>query len=163
MAARSKPLEDIHIASPCTAAWSEMLGDDRVRYCMRCEKHVYNLSSMSRAEAEALVEKTEGRMCVRFYVRGDGMVLTDDCPVGLRLARQALHRSLVSLAAGIAFLLALLGGHALRGGDGKGKRSLLAALRQIEPIGRVIEWLDPSPLPPPPGSGCVMGSVDGDY
>jgi hypothetical protein len=116
---------------------------------------------MSRAEAEALVEKTEGRMCVRFYVRGDGMVLTDDCPVGLRLAGQALHRALVSLAVGIAFLLALMGGHAFRGGN---KKSLLATLRQIEPFGRVIEWLDPSPPPPPPppGSGCVMGSMD-DY
>jgi hypothetical protein len=117
---------------------------------------------MSRPEAEALAAKTEGRRCVRFYVRADGTVLTDDCPVGLRLARKAMHWTLGSLAAGIAFLLALMGGHALRWSDAKGKRSLMAALRQIEPLGRVIEWLDPSPPPPPPppGPGWLTGSED---
>jgi hypothetical protein len=139
-------------------------GTTRFRFCKQCWKHVYNLSAMSRLEAEALAAKTEGRRCVRFYVRADGTVLTDDCPVGLRLARRAMHWTLGSLAAGIAFLLALMGGHALRWGDAKGKRSLVAALRQIEPLGRVIEWLDPSPPPPPPppppGPGWLMGSED---
>jgi hypothetical protein len=97
-------------------------------------------------------------------VRADGTVLTDDCPVGLRLARKAMHWTLGSLAALIAFLLALMGGPALRWGDANGKRSLVDALREIEPIGRVIEWLDPSPPapppPPPPGPGWVMGSED---
>src|SRR5260370_815375 len=98
MVATAKTLEDIRLAFPCTAAWSEMEGDDKFRFCKQCRKHVYNLSAMSRLEAEALVEKTEGRMCVRFYRRADGTVLTDDCPVGLRLARKAMHWSLGRLA-----------------------------------------------------------------
>jgi hypothetical protein len=157
MAVSSKCLKDIHIASPCTAAWSDMDGDDKFRFCKQCRKYVYNLSAMSRPEAEALVEKMEGRMCVRFYRRADGTVLTDDCPVGLRRAREAMHWSLARLAAGVAFFLALMGLPELRWGDAKGKRGLLAALRQIEPIGRVIEWLDPTPPPPP--TTCLMGSM----
>ena len=32
-----------------------MTGDDRVRFCDRCRKNVYNLSSLTREQAEALV------------------------------------------------------------------------------------------------------------
>ena len=33
-----------------------------------------------------MVQATQGRLCVRFYRRADGTVLTQDCPVGLRRA-----------------------------------------------------------------------------
>ena len=59
-----------------------MEGDDRVRFCGECELNVYNLSSMTEDEALKLVEEREGRLCVRFYQREDGTVLTSDCPVG---------------------------------------------------------------------------------
>ena len=47
------PLEIIEIASPCTASWDAMHGDNRVRFCDQCNLHVYNLSAMSRQEASA--------------------------------------------------------------------------------------------------------------
>ncbi len=71
------------IASPCPASWDEMKGDERVRFCDECELNVYNLSDMSEEEALKLVEEREGRLCVRFYQREDGTVLTSDCPVGM--------------------------------------------------------------------------------
>jgi hypothetical protein len=43
---------------------------------------------MSRQEAEALINKTEGRLCVRFYRRADGSILTQNCPVGLRAIKR---------------------------------------------------------------------------
>ena len=46
--------------------------------------NVYNLSDMTEEEALKLVEEREGRLCVRFYQREDGTVLTSDCPVGSR-------------------------------------------------------------------------------
>lgn len=46
--------------------------------------NVYNLSEMSRRQAEELIASREGGLCVRFYQRADGTVLTRDCPVGLR-------------------------------------------------------------------------------
>jgi hypothetical protein len=156
MFANSKSLEGIRIASPCTAAWNEMEGDDRFRFCRQCQKYVYNLSSMSRLEAEALVNSVEGRVCVRFYKRADGTVLTEDCPVGLR--QKVIHWTLGSLAGAVAVLLALVGADATGSGKSKGRRSLVSALREIEPIGRVIEWIDPSPPPPAP-ERFVMGKV----
>ena len=61
------PLQKIAIASPCRASWEEMAGDDRVRHCGLCRMNVYNLSAMSRSEAEEVVEATEGRRCVRSF------------------------------------------------------------------------------------------------
>jgi len=72
-----------------------MVGDEHVRFCGQCEKNVYNLSSLPREEAEALLVAKEGKMCVRLYRRDDGTVLTNDCPVGVkkrRRRRAALHR-----------------------------------------------------------------------
>ena len=91
-------LDQIHVASPCPASWDEMSGDDQVRFCSHCRLNVYNLSEMPRDEAENLVRSREGRMCVRFYRRHDGTVLSRDCPVGIRAMRQRLVRGLAALA-----------------------------------------------------------------
>ena len=80
-----------------------MIGDDRVRHCSQCNLNVYNLSAMSGREAEELVSKREGRICVRFYRRKDGTVLTENCPVGLKVV---LRR--VSRIAGIALSAAMI-------------------------------------------------------
>ena len=101
------PLVQIRIASPCHANWDEMAGTDQARFCGHCRKNVYNLSEMTRAEAEALIREKEGRLCVRFYTRADGTMLTQDCPVGLRAMRVKLARKL-SYAA--AVLVSLAGG-----------------------------------------------------
>lgn len=82
-------LDQIRVASPCKAEWSDMVGDDRVRFCLQCEKNVYNLSEMSRDAAEALLrERMGGELCVRFYQRADGTVLTQDCPEGVKRKRR---------------------------------------------------------------------------
>lgn len=99
------PLEQIHIASPCHADWNAMRGDDRSRYCGDCRKHVYNLSAMCREEAEALIREREGNLCVRYFQRRDGTILTADCPVGLRVRRRRamLHAgAVVSVLASMA-------------------------------------------------------------
>ncbi len=83
-------LEAIRIASPCDARWDDMKGDDKSRFCGKCEKHVYNLSAMSREEAALLVLDREGELCVRLYKRKDGTVITADCPVGVRRKRLRL-------------------------------------------------------------------------
>jgi hypothetical protein len=101
-------LDDVQIASPCDVSWSSMEGDSDVRYCGSCKKHVYNLSMMSRAEAEAVLGAAKAtEVCVRLYRRADGTVITDDCPVGVR-RRRFWRRTSGLAAAGI--LLAALGG-----------------------------------------------------
>lgn len=102
-------LEDIRIASPCHASWDAMQGDDRVRHCGSCQKNVYDLSNMTRDDAEALLQKTEGRVCVRFYKRADGTVLTQDCPVGLARVRRRLALIGAGVAAGLGLIAAFFG------------------------------------------------------
>lgn len=84
------PLDNIRVASPCNADWDQMIGNDRSRFCGQCNLNVYNLSSMTRTEAELLIGKTEGRLCVRYYKRADGSIITRDCPVGLRAIRRRM-------------------------------------------------------------------------
>ena len=83
MARFSNRLRHVQVAAPCKVNWEEMLGDDRLRFCGQCSLNVYNLSSMTRADAEALMTRTEGRLCVKFYRRFDGSIITKDCPIGL--------------------------------------------------------------------------------
>jgi hypothetical protein len=85
-------LDRISIASPCSANWDSMPGTDQVRHCGECNKNVYNLSAMTRREAEALLQETEGRLCARLYRRADGTILTENCPAGLRAIGRRVSR-----------------------------------------------------------------------
>jgi hypothetical protein len=97
-------LQQIRIASPCSAAWDEMNGDDRVRFCDHCDLNVYNLSTMSAQAAAALVREKEGRLCVRFYARRDGTMLVRNCPVGFGAARRLLLGQLGAITGAFALI-----------------------------------------------------------
>jgi hypothetical protein len=97
-------IDDIQIAKPCPISWDGMSGDERVRFCGDCKKHVYNIAEMTRREAERLIVDTEGKACVRLFRRADGTVITDDCPLAFRKARDTAIRVL-SLCASIAMFL----------------------------------------------------------
>lgn len=104
----TNPLEHVKVAAPCPADWEKMVGDERVRYCNQCSRHVYNLSGMTRREAEGLVTSAEGRLCVRFYRRPDGTILTRNCPVGLSaLKRRAAHVATAMMTAVLGFFAGL--------------------------------------------------------
>lgn len=82
-------LDSVRVASPCSADWTQMVGDEKVRFCTSCEKNVYNLSAMTSADAEDLLGASAGgELCVRFYQRVDGTVMTSDCPVGVTRKRR---------------------------------------------------------------------------
>jgi hypothetical protein len=101
------PLNNIRIASPCSANWDEMYGNERMRFCGQCKLNVYNLSGMTREEAENLLANAEGRLCVRFYRRVDGTVITENCPVGWARVKQ---RARVYTTAAFSLIMTLLGG-----------------------------------------------------
>ncbi|MFO0628519.1 MAG: hypothetical protein U0325_23300 [Polyangiales bacterium] len=105
-------LDDIRVASPCHERWDEMTGDAQARQCARCDKNVYNLSAMTREAAEALIRGKEGKLCVRYFRRTDGTILTADCPVGVRRKRMKLVAAagaMTALAAGAATMFARMG------------------------------------------------------
>jgi hypothetical protein len=81
-------LDDIQIATPCSADWNAMQGDERVRHCPDCRLNVYNVSAMSRREAALLIQGHEGRLCLRLFRRADGTLLTANCWDKVRAARR---------------------------------------------------------------------------
>jgi hypothetical protein len=104
-AAARPVLDNIRVATPCSADWAKMSGDERVRACADCNKNVFNISNLTREEAQALIIEKNGKLCVRFYQRHDGTILLKDCSIGL--ARKRRRRV---IAAGAAALLAGIGG-----------------------------------------------------
>jgi hypothetical protein len=116
-----------------------MDGDDRVRHCSLCRQAVYDVSALTRAEAETLIRGRTGRVCLRLFRRADGRVMTRDCPVGVL---QAARRRLAKAVGACTFLVVLLFGWvASRPGATRAARD---QVRSIE------EWINPRPQ-------CVMG------
>jgi len=107
MSRRTSPLDNIKIASPCSANWNEMFGNDRMRFCGECKLNVYNLSGMTRDDAENLISNAEGRLCVRFYRRMDGTIITQNCPVGWAKVKA---RTKVYATAAFSLIMTFLGG-----------------------------------------------------
>lgn len=97
------PLQHLEIPIPCTESWEAMAGDEQVRHCGLCRKNVYNLSAMPQAQAAAFVaaHADEG-VCVRFYRRSDGTVLTSDCSTSGRVKLQRAMRTVPRAVAGAA-------------------------------------------------------------
>lgn len=118
------PLESIRVASPCSVSWDAMTGDERKRFCGQCSRHVFNLSGLDRAAAEELVggaAQAGERVCVRFFVRPDGTVLTADCPVGKRARGKRLALVGAALTSAAAVVAGVVAGVAGRGEDGRDK------------------------------------------
>ena len=111
MARFKNPLDHVRIAAPCPADWDQMIGDERVRFCGQCSLNVFNLSSMTRSDAESLIARTEGRLCVRFYRRSDGSIITKDCPLGLRAIRRRVSYVAKAIGSMVLGLFAGLGVH----------------------------------------------------
>ncbi|HSK00416.1 MAG TPA: hypothetical protein VK932_04210 [Kofleriaceae bacterium] len=129
-------LDSIRVASPCSADWGRMTGDERVRACGDCDKNVYNLSGMTREEAEALILEKEGRLCVRYYRRADGTILFGDCTVG------AQHRRGRRVLAGVAVLLTTAGVAAYGAFDGAHVLGKMEPLPEVE-MGKMRGELPP--------------------
>lgn len=136
MARRLSVLANVRVANPCPASWQAMHGDDRVRFCEQCKLHVYNLSDMRRVDAEQLIEKTEGRLCVRYFMRSDGTILTRDCPVGLRAIKRRLAWALSAAAATLGLVLMAFGQRTF----GSGYKP---SLRYLQPFVFIANRLDP--------------------
>ena len=97
-------LDTVRLAFECPMRWEKLARvasgkhpngvDDEKRFCHACNKHVHNLSAMSRAEAEALVRDDATPICVRIEVDAAGRSIH-------RPSRPAMLAGAV-LAAGLA-------------------------------------------------------------
>jgi len=170
--ARLPVLPNIKVATPCPVEWNSMThvaSDERIRSCATCEKNVYNISSLTREEAEALIIAKEGKLCVRYFQRHDGTILLKDCAVGVTQKRK--RRVLA------ASVLALLGGAVVAGFISRPKRmqcsgaALNAAPSQEAQSMSLagVSWDDPAPpapitveAPPPPDFHDIRGKISID-
>lgn len=159
MPKRNLPLLDqVRVASPCKAEWNEMLGDERVRFCLSCEKNVYNLSSMTKDDAESLLRERLGNdLCVRFYQRADGTILTQDCPEGVKKKRRKKLALAVAGAGALAAAAAtsFMSQRTCRGGEMQGAVAG-GVMYQGEPT--EVKG-DPDPVPPVAPVPTTMGSA----
>jgi len=136
-------LDNIRVATPCSADWNAMTGDERARLCGQCDRHVYDISGLTRDQAEELIIEKEGVLCVRYFQRADGTILLADCEIGLEQKRR---RRL--FAAGAAATLAAGGmlGYELARPE-KLERMEPAAV--VQPAPETIPMV-PIPAPQPP-------------
>jgi hypothetical protein len=144
---RALPMLDrVQVASPCNASWDDMVGDERVRFCLKCDKSVFNLSAMSREDAERLLEeRASGELCVRYYQRADGTIMTSDCPVGVKKKR----RKKLALAVAGAGAMALAATQAYERAFGE----------QCTRMGAVAATQGEMELATPPTIPTVMGTA----
>jgi hypothetical protein len=151
----NNPLNNVRVAAPCNADWEQMFGNERARFCGQCNLNVYNLSSMTRSEAEHLIASNEGRLCVRFYRRADGSILTKNCPVGLRAIQRkistvtkAIVSAVLSFLAGVGIYESFAVTDRLQG------RGVMGTIAQRQP-----EITLPPPTPPAQERVPIMGGV----
>jgi hypothetical protein len=153
MARFKSTLNKVRIAAPCSADWDNMFGNERVRFCEQCQLHVYNLSDMSKAEAERLIGQTEGRLCVRFYRRNDGSIITENCPVGLRAIKRRLSRVATAVATSVLSFIAGIGIYNI------------ADKRLVQPplMGVTVRVDDNPPAPPSVPGALTMSPSPDDF
>ncbi|HEY9732836.1 MAG TPA: hypothetical protein V6C89_13040 [Drouetiella sp.] len=102
-------LSEVHrisIAAPCSVKWDAMTGDEQTRFCNQCDKHVYNISSMSESEVEQLFVTAAAVPCIKLFRRLDGTIIFDNCPVGLRKLRDQIRTTAKFLNATVATIVA---------------------------------------------------------
>jgi len=99
----SSRLNALRVVNPCEVPWASMDGDDRVRFCDRCRKNVYNVAAMLPREALTLIRRNEGRVCVQLMRRRDGTLVAGDCWARLRRARR---KGLLTLVVTLPVVLA---------------------------------------------------------
>lgn len=87
-------LDKVQLAYECPLRWEKLVGGETRRFCATCQKHVTNLSAMTRLEAETLLRDAATPICVRVEVDAQG---------------RAVHRPALAAAALAAAGLALAG------------------------------------------------------
>ena len=142
-------LRNVRVAKPCTASWDKMSGDDRVRHCTDCRHNVYNFSNMTGNEVAALLTKSEGRVCGRFYRRSDGTMITADCPLG----EAPIRSSRMPLVAVGVLIFATIGAAMTRFSRPQDQTVTTAFDPAIEQardwpvIGKIVDSIYPPPQP----------------
>ncbi len=74
--AKKSLLDSIDVPAPCPKKWDEMIGGEKVRLCQSCDKNIYNISEMTRAEVRKLLFQSKESVCIRLEKDRNGRVQT---------------------------------------------------------------------------------------
>ena len=98
----------------CDLNWSDLNGASNTRrHCTHCSRDVFNISAMTRQQAEQLIEEHQERgLCVRFARRDGRIVHHGDPREQLRRQRTGVRHLLAVALMGQAGFLALSDGPA---------------------------------------------------
>jgi hypothetical protein len=107
---------EIPIASPCGADWRTMKPTDTKRFCESCQKHVHDLSAMTRDEARAVLASppVEG-LCVRYLHDAHGDIVFRQGPIAPTLLVRAKRLATAAAAAALPLAMAACAGNATTG------------------------------------------------
>lgn len=153
---KNDPIDRLRIASPCTASWELMEGDERVRHCALCKLNVYNIAELTRGEVRALLERNEGRVCMRLHRRADGTVITRDCPTGLRQLRRRASRVAAAVVAALLSVPAFAFGRATAKVKTRGSKVTLTVEQAATPQPAALTGLALADGVPLPGVTVVL-------
>ena len=98
---KKKFVDSIRVDDPCSEDWNEMIGNERVRFCSHCQKNVNNISAMTARQAEKLVRRSGGRLCVRY--RKDP---TSNAPIFAQRASSVVRHGVAAGVLGASLLTA---------------------------------------------------------
>lgn len=150
-------LNHIRIATPCSAKWESMAGDERTRFCGSCRKHVYNIASMTAEEAASLIHAREGNLCARLFQRADGTVMTSDCPGGIRGIWSGTQRLAAAISVvAVLFMGAFLLPNVVRGDPDGGSGRGPIVQRATALWDDLLVWMGIRNRIPFAGSVCVL-------
>lgn len=95
----------VRIGERCRESWERMEGDDCVRFCATCRKHVYSVRERSFEEMKPILELHEGQGPIPLAARADGTLMNSDgmsCSEARRgRRRRSASRLLVQGAAAV--------------------------------------------------------------
>lgn len=77
---------EVGIASVCETTWESMHGDDKRRFCHKCDLFAHDVEALSQAEKFDLIRMAQNKnnRSGKLLVRPDGKVLIQDCPIGAK-------------------------------------------------------------------------------
>jgi hypothetical protein len=120
-----------------------MEGTDKVRFCGDCRLHVYNLSAMTRQEAQDLLREDGKVQCAYFYQRADGMMLIQDCPRGLAALAEKSKQGAAFLTRFVVVMCCLFIGLLMILGNQSGGSNSIWEMEPFHTIEAWAPWLRP--------------------
>ena len=59
---KSRFIDSVRVNEPCNEDWNKMAGNEKVRFCSHCSRHVNNISEMTPRKAAKLVMRSNGNL-----------------------------------------------------------------------------------------------------